>query len=150
MPGETIDESGGVSEEEVQREIDDSISIRVSMERDLQSYLAEHLEELEPGLTLVSDGVEHTTEAGRIDILAKDSGQKLVVVELKAGRATDGALGQILGYMGYLAEDVRGSQGVRGVLVAAAFDQRVIFAARNLEGLRLVKYRMNFGCEEVT
>jgi len=69
VPGKTIDELNDTSEEEVEREIDDSISVRVSMERDLQSYLTEHLEELEPGLTLVSDGVEYTTEAGRIDIL---------------------------------------------------------------------------------
>ena len=82
--------------------------------------------------------------------LAKDSSQKLVVVELKAGSATDSALGQILGYMGYLAEDVRGSGGVRGILVASIFDRRVIFAARSLDNLRLVKYRINFGFEEVT
>lgn len=60
------------------------------------------------------------------------------LVELKAGKAKDSALGQLLGYVGYLS----GSEAnVRGILVASGFDSRVIFAARGLPtGLVFVVY----------
>ena len=46
-----------------------------------------------------------------------------MVIELKAGKGKDGALGQLS----------QGSEpNVRGILVASTFDSRVIFAARGL------------------
>lgn len=51
---------------------------------------------------MVESGVEYQTEAGRIDLLARDVDNNLVVVELKAGKAKDSALGQLLGYVGCL------------------------------------------------
>ena len=135
---------------EVDREVDESIEVRVSMERDLQSYLAANIEMLEPGLSVATGGVEYTTEAGRIDILATNGNEELIVVELKAGTAGDAALGQLLGYMGCLHGDSRTKGAIRGILVAAAFDLRVTFAARSLENVQLFKYKMNFDFCNVT
>lgn len=55
-------------------------------------------------MTLVESGVEYQTDAGRIDLLARDMNKNLVVVELKASKAKDSALGQLLGYVGCLSE----------------------------------------------
>jgi endonuclease len=95
---------------------------------------------------LAEDGVEYQTEAGRIDLLAKDANNCPVVIELKAGRAKDSALGQLLGYMGCLSA---GGTPVRGILVASSFDSRVVFAAKGLPNIKLLRYQLSFGLEEI-
>jgi hypothetical protein len=127
--------------------IEASVEASLSLERDLHSYLASRVSEIEVGLSLAEDGVEYPTEAGRIDLLAKDADNQIVVIELKAGRATDGALGQLLGYMGCLSI---GEAKVRGILVASKFDSRVVYAARGLPTVKLIKYQLSFVLEEVT
>ena len=70
-----------------------------------------------------------------------------IVVELKAGKAKDAALGQLLGYVGCLSAN---EPNVRGILVASAFDSRVVFAARGLSNIKLVRYQLSFNLEEVS
>jgi hypothetical protein len=62
--------------------------ITFGLERDLQSALRANIDQLETGLKIIDDGKERTTEAGRIDITAKDAKDNIVVIELKAGTAT--------------------------------------------------------------
>lgn len=138
------------AESEIDTSIENSLEMRVSVERDLHQYLAQHLDELEPGLTMKENGVEYQTDAGRIDILAIDNEGQLVVVEVKAGKAKDSALGQILGYMGCMSSNQEAHTSVRGILVAADFDDRVVYAAKGLPNVKLVKYRLSFGLSEVT
>ena len=121
--------------------------MQVSLESDLQQYLSFHIEEIEKGLNLVDDGIEYVTDAGRIDLLAKDSNDDLVVIELKAVKAKDSALGQLLGYIGVLSES---NKNVRGILVASDFDKRVVYAAKALPNIKLVKYQLSFKLGEVT
>jgi len=66
--------------DQIAAEVEESIEASVSLERDLHSYLASGVSEIEAGLTLVENGVEHQTEAGRIDLLARDANNHLVVV----------------------------------------------------------------------
>jgi hypothetical protein len=88
---------GKTAGDQIVAEVEASIEASVSLERDLHSYLASRVSEIESGLPLVENGVEYRTEAGRIDLLAGDAKNHLVVVELKAGKAKDNALGQLLG-----------------------------------------------------
>jgi len=127
-------------------DVEESIEASVSLERDLHSYLATRVNEIEAGLTLVEDGIEYQTEAGKIDLLGKDTNNWLVVIELKAGRAKDSALGQLLGYMGCLAGS---NANVRGIIVASGFDSRVVFAAKGLPNIKLLRYQVSFNLEEV-
>jgi endonuclease len=132
-------------------EIEESIESSLSLERDLHSHFAAKVQEIEPGLTLVDNGVEYPTDAGRIDLLARDTDRRLVVIELKAGKAKDNALGQLLGYMGCLATSERNAgTAIRGILVASGFDDRVIYATRALPSVKLVKYQLSFILQEVT
>jgi len=55
----------------------------------------------------------------------------LTVIELKAGKVKDSAIGQLLGYIGCLNLE-KNTEEIRGILVASDFDQRVIFAAKGL------------------
>ncbi len=127
--------------EDIDAEVESAIDARVTLERDLHAYLENNLSKVEPELKLHANGSEYPTKAGRIDILAVDRDDRPVVIELKAGRATDAAVGQLLGYMGCLAE---AKNDVRGVLVAFEFDDRVLHAARALPNVRLVKYAVDF------
>jgi hypothetical protein len=117
------------------------------LERDLQSALRANIEQLESGLRIIDEGKERTTEAGRIDITAKDAQGAVVVVELKAGTAPAEALTQLLAYMGSLASSNAGS--VRGILVAGGFHPRVIFGARAVPSVQLRQYRFKFSFDSI-
>ncbi len=136
------------SDSEIDNDISESIDTSVSLERDLHNYLANRLTEIEPGLTLVDGGIEYQTDAGRIDILAKTAQGQLVVIELKAGKAKDGAIGQILGYIGCLASQ-KELKNIRGILVASSFDDRVVFASKGLPQIKLFKYELRFKLDEI-
>jgi len=136
-----------VSEAEIDENISQSIDTQVSLEKDLQQYLASRVNELEKGLVLVDGGIEYQTEAGRIDLLAKDEKGHFVVIELKAGKGKDAALGQLLGYIGCLSKSYK---NVRGILVASNFDTRVVFAANALNNIHLLKYELSFKLNKVT
>jgi hypothetical protein len=103
-----------------------ALETTLSLERDLQEYLSRDLGRLEPGLRLFTDeglpGREVSTEAGKIDILAKDREDRLVVVELKASKASYGVLGQILSYMASIRNEL-GAKSIRGIIVAEDFDK---------------------------
>jgi len=146
VSGQGINEAE-ITDALIEENIAQSIDTQVSLEKDLQQYLSSRVNELEQGLTLVKGGVEYPTDAGRIDLLTKDNCNNLVVVELKAVKAKDSALGQLLGYIGCLSED---NENVRGILVASEFDKRVIFAAKALPNIKLIKYELSFKLKEVT
>jgi hypothetical protein len=122
VPGISSGERVITTGDQIESEVEESIEASLSLERDLHSYLAARVSEIEAGLTLVENGVEYQTEAGRIDLLARDIENRVVVIELKAGTAKDSALGQLLGYMGCLSAS---ETTVRGILVASNFDSRL-------------------------
>lgn len=142
-----IDERIATCEEEPTA--DNNKEFSLSLERDLQSYLSLRLEEIENGLELVENGIEYHTSAGDIDILAKDVNGNFVVIELKAGKAKDSAIGQILGYMGALSETKK-SENIRGIIVASDFESRLFFASKSLKNLQLVKYNLIFNFSSVS
>lgn len=132
-------ESGGASSSD---EAEDIAEIKFSLERDLQSALRANIEQLESGLSIVDGGKETTTEAGRIDITAKDPSGQTVVIELKAGTASPATIAQVLAYMGGFAD--QSTTGVRGLLIASDFHPRVILAARAVPNLQLKRYAFQF------
>jgi endonuclease len=147
VPGFSGEPIAAPDNDGIESEVEESIEASVSLERDLHGYLATRINEIESGLTLVENGIECQTDAGRIDLLARDANNHLVVVELKAGKAKDAALGQLLGYIGCLsAKELH----VRGILVASAFDSRVVFAAKALSNVKLVRYQLSFNLEEIS
>ena len=115
----------------------------VGLERDLQAALRRDIEQLEPGLTIIDDGVERSVSSGFIDITAKDADGMIVVIELKTGTARQAAVAQILSYMGDILDEEPDDR-VRGILVAGDFDRKVRAAVRVVSTLSLQAYRMNF------
>jgi RecB family endonuclease NucS len=124
--------------------MDDDVSTRrFGLERDMQAALRENIQQLEDGLVIIDDGVERAVDSGFIDITARDKSGTAVVIELKAGRADQRAVAQVLSYMGDVAAEEQ-SGIVRGVLVAADFDRKAKSAARMVPNLILRKYSVRF------
>ena len=121
---------------------------RLSLERDMQAALRRDITRLEPGLQIIDDGVERYVASGFIDILCKDADDRLVVVELKAGKSDPRVIGQTLGYIGDLMDE-DSVQAVRGIIVAHDFDQRTRSAARAVATLSLFTYAVAFTFQAV-
>lgn len=139
-----FDEDNGKLESEIDKiEEVESKEFSLSLERDLQSYLSSNLDEIEEGLELVDNGIEYKTNAGLIDLLAKDKNGNYVVIELKAGKGKDAVIGQTLGYIGALSKE-RGIDNVRGIIVASDFEDRLKYAVSAINNLVLIKYALTF------
>lgn len=99
----------------------------------LRDYLAQHLEQVEAGLQLYIDdndvtGVEFVIPVGRIDILATDKNDDLVVIELKVARGPDSASGQILRYKNWVKKHLANGRKVRGIIIAQHISDKIRYA----------------------
>lgn len=121
---------------------------RFALERDMQSAIRQEISLLDAGLEIVDDGAERAVTSGFIDILCRDTDEKLVVVELKAGKTDSKVVAQILGYMGDLVEE--GEDSIRGIIVAHEFDKRTLSASKAVPNLKLVRYSVSFTFEALS
>lgn len=126
---------------------DSSNEARFSLERDLQMALRSNIQDLETGLSIIDGGIERTVDVGRIDITAEDTEGRLVIIELKAGKASLPHIGQLLSYMG--CENSDSNRTVRGILVANDFDSRLVAAAKAVPNVSLVTYSFHFSFHRV-
>ncbi len=118
------------------------------LEKDLQDAIRENITQLESGLKIIDNGLERKVTSGFIDILAKDSQGRYVIIELKAGKAKDAVIAQILGYMGDIAQEE--NQPVRGIIVASDFNQRLRSASKAIPNLDLNSYSYTFDFKKET
>lgn len=138
---------------ESQESVSSSSFSSFSFERDLEDSLSRNLEQLEPGLRLYKDGNVvgrqlDTRPVGRLDLLCLDSSNRVVVIELKAGIASDRVMGQILRYMGWAREFIAEGREVRGVIVANDFDDNLVYAAKAVSSVSLKRYSVQFKFED--
>lgn len=91
-------------------------------------------------------GQQYETDAGTIDILAVSKDQKrLMVVELKRGRASDVVIGQLLRYMGFIKENLAElDQTVEGAIIALEDDQKLRWAISMVPGVKFYRYQISF------
>lgn len=91
-----------------------------------------------------SVGRQYPTDTGPIDILAQSKdGSELLVVELKRGRVSDVVVGQVLRYMGYIAETAP-EKKVSGVIVGLEDDPRFRRALSMVPDVRFMRYEVKF------
>lgn len=91
-------------------------------------------------------GQQYATDAGEIDILAISKDKKrLLVVELKRGRASDVVVGQILRYMGFVKEQIaEDNQAVEGAIIALEDDPKLKWALVSVPSITFYKYQVSF------
>lgn len=123
-----------------------------ALEEHLEEFLVKNWDQTELGkeYTIYQDGdavgQQFLTDTGPMDILAVSNDQKrLLVVELKRGRASDVVVGQVLRYMGYV-QDVLTAPGqiVVGAIVALEDDPRLRRALSVVPAVAFYRYEISF------
>lgn len=127
--------------------------VAFAMEKHLESFLVANWNQTDLSrdfLIYEEDGEpvgqQYATDAGPIDILAisKDR-KKLLVVELKRGRATDVVVGQVLRYMGFVKEQIaEPDQTVEGVIIALEDDKKMRWALMSVPSISFYRYQISF------
>ncbi len=81
-----------------------------------------------------------------LDFLAIDKSTKdFVVIELKKGKTSDAAVGQILRYINWVKENVAGTgQNVKGILIAKEVDDALRYSVKNLDYIEIRTYKVDF------
>lgn len=142
-------------------EVNDERSVASSglfyLESQLEDFLIENWASTPFGPELellVEDGElvsqQYKTDIGRIDILARDKkSANYVVLELKRNQTSDDTVGQVLRYMGWVKQNL-GDPGVRGVIVAGKYDEKLDYARKMIPGLEVFIYEVNFSLKEHT
>lgn len=89
---------------------------------------------------------QYQTDTGPLDILAISKDKKrLLVVELKKGRASDVVVGQTLRYMSFVQEMLaEKDQTVHGIIIALEDDQRIRRALAMVSNILFYRYQISF------
>ncbi len=137
--------SGGevVNDADTETDNDKASELEIQLKEDqLQDIIRHSITDLEAGLEIIDNGVEEKVATGAIDIFAKDSQGRFVVIELKVGTAKGDVIGQTLGYMVDIAKRSGQDIGqVRGIIVASGFKLRVENCAEVIPNLELKPYK---------
>ncbi|HUT34475.1 MAG TPA: endonuclease NucS domain-containing protein [Planctomycetota bacterium] len=108
-------------------------------ETNLEDFVVQQLEAIEPGLRLV--GKQLSTPAGRLDLLCRDANNNYVVVELKKAQGTDRVVGQILRYMGWVME-AHPTDNVRGIVVVGRKDPALSYAIKAVGNVEAREFKL--------
>lgn len=95
------------------------------------------------------DGVkaqQYQTDTGPLDILAISKDKKrLLVVELKKGRASDAVVGQTMRYMSFVKDELADDgQTVLGAIIAHEDDQKIRRALSMTNNIVFYRYKVSF------
>lgn len=132
-------------------EIEDPLAF--AMEKHLEVFLVDNWNQtlLGKDYDILHDegemvGQQYATDAGPIDILAISKDKKrLLIVELKRGRASDVVVGQILRYMGFVKEEVaEPDQAVEGAIIALEEDPKLRWALVSVPSISFYRYQVSF------
>ena len=127
--------------------------VAFALEEHLQDFLVENWAQTELAKEwsiyeedgeLIGDHYQTTT--GKLDILAISKDRKrLLVVELKKGRASDAVVGQVLRYMGCVQEELaEEGQTVQGAIITLLDDQRIRRALAAAPNIVFYRYQISF------
>lgn len=124
-----------------------------ALEKHLEDFLVQNWSGTELGQTydiFEEDGElagqQYPTDTGNIDILAVSKDKtKLLIVELKKGRASDAVVGQVQRYMGYVLDELaEPQQRVCGCIIALEDDLKLRRALRVTSSIEFYRYQVSF------
>jgi len=146
----------------VDAEVDEAVpsvaAQRFGLERHLQEFLRDNWEKTPLGKEwkLYEEdgdpeaGYEYPCGIGRIDLLAKHrTAQRWLVVELKRSQSSDQTVGQVLRYMGWVAQHLAApGDSVEGLVIAHEADEGIAYALAAVPSVRLQLYEVEFRLKE--
>jgi predicted nuclease of restriction endonuclease-like (RecB) superfamily len=131
---------------------DDKTITSFTYEKDLQNSLISQAEELFQGYKIFGEngeGIEYNINGKRIDILLEHKTEnKLLVVELKAGKADYKTFGQIAMYIGPLLQKYPDKQ-ISGVIIAGEIDESLKMSISAYNNVKTMTYEMKLKLDEV-
>lgn len=144
--------------EEIEAE-DGEMAVRFGLEKHLQDFLFDNWE----ASTLGHEwelyekdgeivGFEYDTrEIGRIDLLARHRSEaRWLVVELKRGRSSDRAVGQLLRYRSWVRRNLADeNEDVEGLIISEEAGPRIKYALADLPDVAVATYSVQFDLHEV-
>lgn len=159
---EVVSTSEKITEEGLSTDVSEDIEITANerLEFPLEAYLENFIirnwqsidfgEDLE--LFIDDEGVpaqQYPTSEGFIDILAKDSDNNFVVIELKRGKSNQKVVGQILSYIGWVQKNLADGKKVRGIIIVADGNNALQDAISVVsDTISLKYYRVTFSFED--
>lgn len=124
------------------------IKRRFVSESHLRDVLCQDVSIIEPGLVLVDS--EYLLPSGkRIDILAKELGGRLVVIEIKKSSSVYSVMGQISLYMNSVDDALGSTLPCRGIIIANEVTEELKMACRGTARIKLVEYTTYLELKEV-
>jgi restriction system protein len=147
----TVSNARQMTTEAINSDIEDPVAF--AMEKHLEAFLVKNWNSTELSNDFIiyeeegeAVGQQFQTDAGPIDILAISKDKKrLLVVELKRGRASDVVVGQVLRYMGFVKEQIaEDDQIVEGVIIALEDDQKLRWAISSVPAISFFRYQISF------
>jgi hypothetical protein len=96
-------------------------------------------------------GYEYITPIGKIDLLARHRTEpRWLVIELKRSQSNDTTVGQVLRYMGWVADHlVQPGEKVQGLIISGAGDERLHYALKFARDVELMLYEVDFHLRKV-
>ena len=131
------------------------VTLLVDREIQLQRYLSDNLDVIEPGLVLYFDGemtgIEYPLgeNGGLIDLVGVDSNGEIVIIELKKGPAREGVLGQLFRYMAGMQSNLPSGTKIRGIIVAGKITENLELAASIHPNVKLFEYGLEINMTEI-
>lgn len=136
------------------QDVDDSSQF--AYESHLRDYLANNLHQIEPGLQLFRDeednaitGIEFDAGGRRIDLLAVDKNDYLVVIELKVSKGYERTVGQLLRYRAWVRENLADGRKVRGVIIAKTISSDLKLAASEIQDIDVFEYDLKIDLKKI-
>lgn len=127
---------------------------RFGLENHLHEFLRDNWEHTELGRewTLHEEDGElvgykyNTGKIGEIDLLAKHKSKpRWLVIELKRGRTSDQAVGQVLRYRGWVKRHLaQTEETVEGLVISHEVDPKLQYALDGVNGVRALTYTVSF------
>ncbi|HKP73692.1 MAG TPA: endonuclease NucS domain-containing protein, partial [Pyrinomonadaceae bacterium] len=123
-----------------------------ALEAHLEEFIDKNWKHIDFGADLIR--YETDEQSGRqfpagtwsIDFLCTDkSSGDFVVIELKRGRSSDSAVGQVLRYIGWVDENLaKPGQKTRGIIIAKEVDDALKYAVKELTNVKVLTYKVDF------
>lgn len=125
------------------------------MEKQLEDFIIDNWQTSELGSKydlIHEEGVlisqQYRTSIGPIDILVKDKASGgYVVLELKRNQTSDDTVGQIMRYMGWVAENLH-DKNVKGIIIAGKYDEKLHYAQTLIPSIEVYLYEVQFSLKE--